>query len=74
MSGLLRVDGGGTAVDHIIDQAPELINRIGSMVGKGKKKEEKPTPSGERRNRSGARINHASASRLHIYESGRCWK
>lgn len=43
---LLRVDGGGTAVDHIIDQAPELINRIGSMVGKGKKKEDISEPSG----------------------------
>ncbi len=42
---LLRVENGGTAADRIIDQAPELINRIGDMV-KGKKKQEKPAPSG----------------------------
>lgn len=35
---LLRVDTGATPVDRIIDQAPELINRIGGMIGKGKKK------------------------------------
>lgn len=35
---LLRVDAGETPVDRIIDQAPELINRIGGMIGKGKKK------------------------------------
>lgn len=35
---LMRVDLGTTPVDRIIDQAPELINRIGGMVGKGKKK------------------------------------
>ncbi len=35
---LLRVDTGATPVDRIIDQAPELINRIGEMIGKGKKK------------------------------------
>lgn len=35
---LMRVDLGTTPVDRIIDQAPELINRISGMVGKGKKK------------------------------------
>lgn len=35
---LLRVDAGETPVDRIIDQAPELLNRIGGMIGKGKKK------------------------------------
>jgi sporulation protein YtfJ len=35
---LMRVELGSTPVDRIIDQAPELINRIGEMVGKGKKK------------------------------------
>jgi sporulation protein YtfJ len=34
---LMRVELGSTPVDRIIDQAPELINRIGSMVGKKKK-------------------------------------
>lgn len=37
---LLRVEGGSTPVDHIIDQAPELLNRISDMV-KGKKKDDK---------------------------------
>ncbi|WBY64639.1 GerW family sporulation protein [Thermocaproicibacter melissae] len=34
---LMRVELGSTPVDRIIDQAPELINRISSMVGKKKK-------------------------------------
>jgi sporulation protein YtfJ len=34
---LMRVELGTTPVDRIIDQAPELINRISSMVGKKKK-------------------------------------
>jgi sporulation protein YtfJ len=42
---LLRVEGSGSAVDHIIDQAPELINRISGMVGKGKKKDGKSAPA-----------------------------
>lgn len=39
---LLRVDpGSSSSVDRIIDQAPELINRISGMVS-GKKKEKQP--------------------------------
>jgi sporulation protein YtfJ len=34
---LIRVELGTTPVDRIIDQAPELINRISGMVGKKKR-------------------------------------
>jgi sporulation protein YtfJ len=42
---LLRVDAGSTSVDRLIDQAPELINRISNMIGKGKKQDGKPDPA-----------------------------
>lgn len=36
---LLRVDAGSnTAVDRLIDQAPEIIDKVNSMINKGKKK------------------------------------
>lgn len=36
---LLRVDAGSnTAVDRLIDQAPEIIDKVNGMINKGKKK------------------------------------
>ncbi len=38
---LLRVDPGNTSVDRIIEQAPELIDKVSGIFGKGKKKKQK---------------------------------
>lgn len=44
---LLRVDQGATtSIDRLIDQAPELINRISGLVSKNKKRKD-PQPSDE---------------------------
>ncbi|HEX3017064.1 MAG TPA: GerW family sporulation protein [Caproicibacter sp.] len=42
---LLRVDPGNTSVDRIIDLAPDLIDKVSSLVGKGKKQKQQPNPS-----------------------------
>lgn len=44
---LLRVDPGNTSFDRIIDQAPELIDKISGLVGKGKKQKQQPKPDAE---------------------------
>lgn len=42
---LLRVDPGNTSVDRIIDLAPDLIDKVSSLVGKGKKQKQQSNPS-----------------------------
>lgn len=42
---LLRVDPGNTSVDRIIDLAPDLIDKVSNLVGKGKKQKQQPNSS-----------------------------
>ena len=43
---MLRIDSdGGSTVDHIIDEAPEIIDRVNSMIHKNKKKQQPESPS-----------------------------
>lgn len=39
---LLRVDPGNTSVDRIIDLVPELLDKVGGMLGKKKSKKAEP--------------------------------
>lgn len=53
---LLRVDPGSTSVDRVIEQAPEMIDKVAGIFGKGKKKKqqesaaEPKTPEAEENN------------------------
>lgn len=40
---LLRVDPGNTSVDRIIEQVPELIDKIGGLIGKKQKQPKNET-------------------------------
>lgn len=44
---LLRVDPGNTSVDRLIDLAPDVMNKIGSLFGKGKKQKQEPETAPE---------------------------
>ena len=37
---LLRVDPGSTSVDRVIEQAPEMIDKVAGIFGKGKKQKQ----------------------------------
>lgn len=39
---LLRVDPGNTSVDRVIEQAPEMIDKVAGLFGKGKKQKQQP--------------------------------
>ena len=39
---LLRVDPGSTSVDRVIEQAPEMIDKVAGFFGKGKKQKQQP--------------------------------
>ena len=55
---LLRVDPGNTSVDRVIEMAPDLIDKVSGIFGKGKKQKQQkedasaPKPAAEEQNNS----------------------